>query len=370
LNIEQLGWNAHFERHFKPYQRQGFCAARVVRSGGGFFSLLNADGEQTATLTGQLRHTSSVDTLPAVGDWVVIGTPGGEEDNRIQAVLPRKTALKRAAAGNRKGGADKPGVPQVLAANVDTAIIVSGLDNDYNLRRIERFLTLVHESGATPIIILNKADLCPETALRRAEVEALAFGTPVLVTSALHGAGLEALASHLAAGRTLVLLGSSGAGKSTLLNRMAGSAQQRTAAVSAFESKGTHTTTHRELFPLPGGALVIDTPGLRELHLWGESEGGLEGTFPEILTIARQCRFSDCRHENEPGCAIRQALLDKKLDGARLESYLKQRSELAAAVRSKELSLQVAQKHKLKSSPRQMQRWQPAKESDQEHEDD
>lgn len=356
MTIEQLGWNAHFGRHFEPYRRQGLAAARVVRAGSGFYSLLNADGEKTASLSGQLRHISSPDALPVVGDWVIIDAPVDDEI-RIQAVLPRQTALKRAAAGNRKGLAEKPGVPQVLAANVDTAIIVSGLDNDYNLRRIERFLTLVYESRAAPIIVLNKADLCPETAARRAAVEALAFGIPVLVTTALSGEGLDELAPHLEGARTLVLLGSSGAGKSTLLNRMVGTEHQRTSEVSAAGGKGVHTTTHRELFPLPCGALVIDTPGLRELHLWGESEEGLENTFPEITACAKQCRFSDCRHESEPGCAIRQALLEGTLDAARLESYLKQRAELAFAAHRQELSAQVAQKQRWKPIDRELKRW-------------
>lgn len=364
MNIKELGWNARFGNHLEPYRQQGLTAARVVRAGGGFYSLLNGDGEQTATLTGQLRHASSTDALPVVGDWVVIDSPV-DDGIRIHAVLPRQTALKRAAVGNRKGLADKPGVPQVLAANVDTAIIVSGLDNDYNPRRIERFLTLVYESGAAPIIVLNKADLCPETDARRAEIEALAYGIAVLVTSALSGEGLGQLAPHLQAGRTLVLLGSSGAGKSTLLNQIAGAEYQRTSAVSLAVGKGTHTTTHRELFPLSSGALVIDTPGLRELHLWGESEEGLASTFPEIIALAAQCRFSDCRHENEPDCAIRQALVKEKLDGARLESYLKQRVELTYAATRHELSAQVAQKQKSKSISRAQKRWRRDHEDDQ-----
>ncbi len=357
MHIEQLGWNAHFADHFEPHRQQGLLAARVVRAGGGFYSLLNADGEQTATLTGGLRHASAVDALPVVGDWVAVDAPT-EEGVRIHAVLLRQTALKRAAAGSRKGVTEKPGTPQVLVANVDTAILVSGLDNDYNPRRIERYLTLVYESGAAPVIVLNKADLCPETAARRAEIEAIAFGAPVLVTSASSGAGLDELTPHLGAGRTLVLLGSSGAGKSTLLNQLAGADRQRTGAVSAAVGKGTHTTTHRELFPLPSGALVIDTPGLRELHLWGESEEGLASTFPEIVALMAQCRFSDCRHENEPGCGIREALAAGTLAAARLESYLKQRAELAHTARRQELSAQVAQKQKWKSIHQEKRRWQ------------
>lgn len=358
MNIEQLGWNAHFESHLEACLGQGLVPARVVRAGGGFYSLLNADGEQTATLAGHLRHTSALDALPVVGDWVTIDSPL-EEGIRIHAVLPRQIALKRAAAGGRKGLAEKPGggVPQVLAANVNTAVIVSGLDNDYNPRRIERYLTLVHESGAAPIIVLNKADLCPETEKLLAEVEAIAYGTPVLVTSAQRGEGLDALAPHLEAGRTLVLIGSSGAGKSTLLNQLTRAAHQRTSEISAAAGKGVHTTTHRELFPLPGGALVIDTPGLRELHLWGESEAGLESTFPEIVAFAAQCRFSNCQHESEPGCGIRHALFEGRLDAARMESFLKQRAELASTTQGHQLASQVAQKRKRKTIPREAKRW-------------
>lgn len=358
MNIDQLGWNAHFESHFELYRGQDLVPARVVRAGGGFYILLNADGEQTATLAGQVRHGSTQDMLPAVGDWVVIDSPQ-EGSIRIHAILPRQTALKRATVANRKGLAEKPGVPQVLAANVDIAMIVSGLNNDYNPRRLERYLTLVHESGAAPIIVLNKSDLCPETQALRAEVESIAFGTPVLVTSAKRGEGLAELAPHLQPGRTLVLIGSSGAGKSTLLNRLACADHQRTSEISAAVGKGMHTTTHRELFPLPGGALVIDTPGLRELHLWGESEAGLASTFPEVVGFAAQCRFSDCQHEQEPGCGIRQALQEGTLDPARLESYLKQRAEITSAAVQQELAAQVAQKRKRKTNTRQGKRWRP-----------
>lgn len=354
---EELGWSPRFETAFRQYRDRGLLPARVVRTGGGFYTLLGEGSEAVATLAGHLRHGATPDALPVVGDWVVIDPPG-EEPPRIQAVLPRITALKRAAVGSRKELSEKPGVPQVLAANVDTAILVTGLDYDYNPRRIERYLTLVYESGAAPLIVLNKADLCPkEVAACRDEIEAIAFGVPVLVTSARSGEGLPELSARLAPAKTFVLLGSSGAGKSTLLNRLAGADRQRTSTVSAAVGKGIHTTTHRELFPLAGGALVIDTPGLRELHLWGESEEGLESTFPDIVSLARQCRFSDCRHEDEPGCAIREALVEERLDAGRLESYLKQRSELAYSARRQDLSTQLAEKRKWKSISKEQKRW-------------
>lgn len=356
MNIENLGWNAHCAEHFKPYEQQGLAAARVVRAGGGWYALLDGDTERTATLAGHLRQAPSPEALPVVGDWVV--TDPAADGVRIEAVLPRRTALKRAAAGGRKSLSGTPSTAQVLAANVDTAVIVCGLDRDYNPRRIERYLTLVYESGATPVIVLNKGDLCPEAAVRRAEIEAIAFGVPVLVTSALGGDGLGELEAFLRAGETLVLLGSSGAGKSTLLNRLAGAARQATAPVSTAVGKGVHTTSHRELFPLPGGALVIDTPGLRELHLWGEGRDGLESTFPDIAALAARCRFGDCRHEHEPGCAVRDALVTGELEAARLESYLKQQTQLAYAANRQDLSFQLTDKKKWKAISQEIKRWQ------------
>lgn len=356
MKIENLGWNAHFAEQFESYEQRGLAAARVVRAGGGFYSLLDGEKEMTATLAGQLRHASSPDLLPVVGDWVIVD-PAAAGGVRIQAVLPRRTALKRGAAGNRKSASEKLSAVQVLAANVDTAVIVSGLDRDYNPRRIERYLTLVYESGATPVIVLNKSDLCIEAEACRAEIEAIAFGVPVLVTSALGGEGLGEMVSYLQAGQTLVLLGSSGAGKSTLLNRLAGVARQLTSPVSTAVGKGVHTTSHRELFPLPGGALVIDTPGLRELHLWGECRDGLESTFPEIAALAARCRFSDCRHESEPGCAVREALVTGELAAARLESYLKQETQLSYAAHRQDPSFQLADKKKWKSISKEIKRW-------------
>ena len=356
MNIDNLGWNAHCAEHFKPYGQQGLAAARVVRAGGGRYALLDGAAETIATLAGHLRQASSPDALPVVGDWVV--TDPAADGVRIEAVLPRRTALKRAAAGGRKSLSGHPSSAQVLAANVDTALIVCGLDRDYNPRRIERYLTLVYESGATPVIVLNKGDLCPEAEGRRAEIEAIAFGVPVLVTSALGGAGLTELEPFLRTGETLVLLGSSGAGKSTLLNRLAGAPRQSTAPVSTAAGKGVHTTSHRELFPLPGGALVIDTPGLRELHLWGEGRDGLESTFPEIAALAERCRFGDCRHEHEPGCAVRDALTAGKLEAARLESYLKQQTQLAYSANRQDVSFLLADKKKWKAISQEIKRWQ------------
>jgi ribosome biogenesis GTPase len=241
----------------------------------------------------------------------------------VQAVLPRRTAFVRRAAGERT-------VAQVLAANVDTAFLVMGLDGDYNLRRIERALVLAWESGASPVVLLNKADVCDDVDRRRAETEAVAQGVPVRVLAAKAGQGLERLAPWLVPGQTVVLLGSSGVGKSTIVNRLLGREKQRTREVLAADQRGRHTTTHRELVVLPGGALLIDTPGLRELQLWSDDGAGLDAVFGDVHELASACRFTNCRHASEPGCAVRAAVEEGRLDPARLDSFRRLQAELRA----------------------------------------
>ncbi len=212
--------------------------------------------------------------------------------------------------------------------NVDTVFLVVGLDADFNLRRLERTLVLAWESGAEPVVVLNKADLAASALeTRRAEVAGIAPGVPVIVLAAKHGEGLDALAPWLAAARTVALLGSSGVGKSTIVNRLLGREKQKTQDVREADQRGRHTTTHRELVALPGGALLVDTPGLREIQLWSEG-AGLEAAFDDVLSLARACRFRDCAHQGEPGCAVRAAVADGRLEPARLQSYLKLQAEL------------------------------------------
>ena len=328
MTLQHLGWNAHFDHHFEIHRPQGLLPARVARATGIDYCLFHSGGDLSAVLAGRLRHRScGPEELPAVGDWVLADPPGADGLSVIRAVLPRTSTLVRRASGHRKGLNEGIGRAQVLAANVDLVFIVSGLDGDYNPRRIERYLTLVHDSGAQPVVVLNKADLCPEASSRRAQIEELSFGTPVHLVSAKGGEGLEAVSSYLQEGRTLVLVGSSGAGKSTLVNRLLGEDRQRVSEVSASVGKGRHTTTHRELLLTPSGAVIIDTPGLRELHLMGEEES-LEGAFPDVEQLARTCRFRNCTHDAEPGCAVREALSDGTLDAGRFDSYRKQRQEL------------------------------------------
>ena len=323
--LGELGFSAARAEAFAGFAAAGLVPGRVVAGHTRYLRVATEAGELLAELAGSLRHQAgSAEQLPAVGDWVALRAGGEDGSAVIQAVLPRRAAFVRRAAGART-------VAQVLAANVDTVFLVMGLDGDYNLRRLERALVLAWESGASPVVLLNKADLAPDAAEKRAEVERIAGGVPVCVVAAKPGAGLEALAPWLVPGQTVVLLGSSGVGKSTLVNRLLGREKQRTREViDSADQRGRHTTTHRELIELPGGALLVDTPGLRELQLWSDDGAGLAAAFDDVSSFATECRFTDCGHGNEPGCAVRAAEADGRLPPERLASYLKLQAELRA----------------------------------------
>ena len=320
MSLHHLGWNAHFENLFVPHRSRGLEPARVSREDRGRYGILDERGARSAELAGRLRHEARTRAeLPAVGDWVAL-RPGAASSGVIDAVLPRASAFTRKLAGETTE-------EQVVAANVDVVFLVSGLDADFNPRRIERYLAAAWESGAEPVVVLNKADLAHDLESRLAEVAAVAPGAAVVPLSALGGQGLETLEPWLRPGRTVALLGSSGVGKSTLVNALLGEARQETGGVREDDSRGRHTTTHRELVPLPGGAVLLDTPGMRELQLWGD-ESGLDGAFPEITELAERCRFRDCGHEGEPGCAVLGAVGDGTLGADRLESWRKLQREL------------------------------------------
>ena len=319
--LTALGWNEHFARAFEPFAADGLLAGRVVLEHTHLYRVLTESAETLARVSGRFRHhAEGRGEFPAVGDWVaMVPRPQGGRAT-IRAVLPRLSRFARKVAGSRTE-------EQVVAANLDTVFLVAGLDGDFNLRRLERYLVLARESGAVPVVVLNKADVCPDVATRVRDVEAIALGTPVFAVSARTPQGLDALRTFLRRGETVALLGSSGVGKSTIINALLGEALLRTREVRDHDSRGRHTSSARQLVVLPGGALVIDTPGMRELQLWEIGEG-LHETFDDVDSIGATCRFRDCQHRSEPGCAVRAAVEAGRLAAARLGSYVKLRDEL------------------------------------------
>jgi len=314
LNLQDLGWSDQLQSEFEPHAAAGLVPARVAVEHRGAYVVYAEAGEQRAEAAPKLRSAASGRAdFPAVGDWVAVA------DGFVHAILPRRTKFSRKAAFTE---ADE----QVVAANVGVVFLVTALGRDFSVRRLERYLVTAWESGAEPVVVLNKCDLDDDVEARIREAEAVAFGVPVHPASAVTGDGVETLRGHLGRGRTGALLGSSGVGKSTLVNRLAGRELLATAELRA-DGRGRHTTTHRELVLLPGGGLVLDTPGMRELQLW-ESSDGVGEAFADVESLAARCRFSDCAHRSEPGCAINAALRSGELDRGRYASYEKLRREL------------------------------------------
>jgi ribosome biogenesis GTPase len=322
LDLEQLGWDDGWSASFEPYRDEGLEPARVAVQHRGGYVVVAERGELRAEAARKLVRERA---LATVGDWVALRYLPGEERALVEAVLPRRTKFSRKAAH----GPSELTEEQVVAANVDTVFVVSALGRDVNVRRLERYLATAWESGAQPVIVLTKSDLHPELVPTvRGELDAVAIGVPVHAISNVTGEGVDALEPYLVRGRTVALIGSSGVGKSTLVNRLVGHDLLATREVRADE-KGRHATSHRELVVLPGGALLIDTPGMRELQLWDVSDG-LDEAFADVVALAQQCRFSDCAHETEPGCAVRAALAEGRLPAERWESYRKLQRELEA----------------------------------------
>ena len=343
MNLQELGWDAFFADAFRPYENDNLIPARVAARHHGPCELLTERGRLGGVPAGRLDDAE----LPVVGDWVAARKLDGERKAVIEAVLPRRSAFTRKEAWRRT-------VAQVVAANVDTVFLVTAFGFDLNPRRLERYLTAAWDSGSNPVIVANKVDLAADPLAELADVEAVAIGVSVLAVSAATGEGLDRLEPHLVPGQTIALLGSSGVGKSTLINRLAGREILATAEIRG-DGRGRHTTTHRELVPLASGALLIDTPGMRELQLWAD-EQVLDSTFQEIAELAGDCRFSDCSHEHEPGCAVRAAIADGSLPAERFASYRKLQRELRALEIRKDARLKSEARKEIRRRHRRMRK--------------
>ena len=339
-----MGWDETAAKAFEAFAAtSGVEPARVVIEFNHIYRVWAGDGELEATASGRLKHqAASRSALPAVGDWVVIRRRRDDTQAAIVAVLPRRSWFSRKMAG---AVTDE----QVVAANVDVVFIVMALDGDFSLRRLERYLLLARESGAAPVVLLTKPDLAANLDAQAAEVRSVAGELPVHVVSPKRNEGLDQVAAYLTPGRTGALLGSSGVGKSTIINRLVGQDVQKTREVRSADSKGRHTTIHRELVVLPNGGLMIDTPGMRELQLWDVGDAVRE-TFDDIEALAAGCHFTDCQHRGEPRCAVKDAAAAGRIDAARLESYLRLQDELAFLARQQDERAQLDEKRRARKT--------------------
>lgn len=350
LELDDLGYSPFFSSQLDRLARPGLAPARIAADGPGIYALLGCRAP-LGELSGRLRHELHETAQPAAGDWVAVADAGDRAV--IHHVLRRRTAMIRRAA-------DTDATAQTIAANVDVFCLVSSANRDLNPRRIERYLTAVWDSGAKPVIVLNKVDLVDDSEPLAESIASVALAVPIVQVSALTGMGLESLRMHVGRGITVGLVGSSGVGKSSLINRLVGRDVQHVTDIREDDARGRHTTTRRELVLLPGGGVLIDTPGMRELGLI-EDEGGVDAAFADIAEIAQACRFNDCRHETEPGCAVQAALFSGTLHAERLQSYRKLQREIAAAERKRDPILAANERRRWKTIHKEMRSLEKAR---------
>jgi ribosome biogenesis GTPase / thiamine phosphate phosphatase len=348
MDLQDLGWCDFFAEKAKEFGAADLRPARVSAVDRGVSFVVNEEGERPTVIPGRFRReAASPAEYPVTGDWVLAREVPREEKWVIETVLPRRTEISRTAAG---GVTER----QVLAANVDTVFVVASLSDEINLRRLERYLTTVCEGSAQPVLLLTKTDLCEDVPGAIAEVKRISAGTPIVALSSVSGEGLVQIKKWLKAGKTCTLIGPSGVGKSTLINALYEDEILPVLPVREKDQKGRHTTTRRELILLPNGTLIIDTPGLRELQLW-EGQTGLTESFADIEDLATKCRFSDCRHESEPGCAVRKALETGGLEQERLSGFLKLQREVEAFASKRDARAQAEQRRKTKVMTKNLQ---------------
>ena len=350
FDLIDLGWSDDWARKFAPHAAEGLVPARVAIEFNYIYRLFAESGEVQAQHAGRMRHQAvAKEQLSAVGDWVALKPTPGEAAGTIEAVLPRRSKFSRKVAGELTE-------EQIVAANIDTVFLVMGLDGDYNPRRLERYLLLARESGANPVVILNKADVADHLSDDMDEIRSLAVGIPVHAISAKAREGVEIVEGYLGSGKTGALLGSSGVGKSTLVNALLGEEMLKTREVRAHDSRGRHTTRHRHLIMLPDRrGLLIDTPGMRELQLWTQPETARE-TFEDIEALAAGCHFTDCRHRDEPRCAVKQAVEQGVLAPERLQGYWKLQEEVQSLESRKQVREQINVKRRYKTISQSMKK--------------